>query len=129
MAKSLGIDLNSPSLCFTTTKKRGLSERNGNSVKRSIRRTTMLHPELDQSLREIKSKSVRRSIRISNLQNENSPKIMTHALEEKKAWKVSNQKAHNQQILNILNSGNLKILQTLPGIGPKTAIGLHSYRY
>ena len=56
------------------------------------------------------------------------PQKLTHALEEKQAWKIENQSAHNKNILGLLNSGNMKILQMLPGVGPKSAIIIHTQR-
>ncbi len=70
---------------------------------------------------------LRRSSRLSVVRP--PPPPLTHALEEKSCWRVANQKVHNDKILDIVNTANVKILQTLPGIGPKTAISIHSYRY
>ncbi|KAG7177582.1 chromosome-associated kinesin KIF4-like [Homarus americanus] len=38
------------------------------------------------------------------------------------------QKQHNETILKILNTGNLKKLQQLPTVGPKTAMVIHNFR-
>jgi len=38
------------------------------------------------------------------------------------------QQAHNDSILTLLNTGNLKLLTRLPAIGPKTGLIIHGYR-
>jgi len=43
-------------------------------------------------------------------------------------WKVDQQKKHNENILNFLNSANMKVLQALPAVGPKSACVIHTYR-
>lgn len=72
MAKALGMsDLDSPGLLFTQTKKPLPVTSGSRSVKRSMRRTTMLQPELRKTLCDVemnKPKVVRRSIRISKQQ-------------------------------------------------------------
>lgn len=43
-------------------------------------------------------------------------------------WRIENQERHNAKILAIVNTANLRVLQSLPGIGAKTAISIHSFR-
>merc|ERR1712002_215744 len=42
--------------------------------------------------------------------------------------KAAMQKKHNNSILTLLNTGNLKLLTALPAIGPKTGLIIHGYR-
>jgi len=49
-------------------------------------------------------------------------------LQVTKNWKVANQESHNKSLLKLLNTANLKVLQSIPAIGPKTAYILHSHR-
>ena len=44
-------------------------------------------------------------------------------------WKIRNQVKHNSQLLGLLNTANLKMLQAIPAIGPKTAYILYEHRY
>ena len=46
-----------------------------------------------------------------------------------KNWKVANQEEHNRSLLRVLNTANLKMLQSLPTVGPKTAYLIHSHRW
>ena len=46
----------------------------------------------------------------------------------KQNWKVRNQENHNAQLLGLLNTANLKMLQAIPAIGPKTAYILYEHR-
>ena len=46
----------------------------------------------------------------------------------KQNWKVRNQERHNTQLLGLLNTANLKMLQAIPAIGPKTAYILYEHR-
>ena len=82
----------------------------------------MMHPEFKQTLHQPSMSLVRRSVRISR----QDP--IKHAIKDDRMWKVRNMESHKRNLLEILNSGNLKILQSLPGIGPKTAIVVHSHR-
>ena len=61
------------------------------------------------------------------MQDSASPKLK-HPLQENKAWRVRNQNEHNSNLLTILNTANMGMLQKLPGIGPKSAIIIHSQR-
>ena len=47
----------------------------------------------------------------------------------KQNWKVKNQEKHNSRLLGLLNTANLKMLQAIPAIGPKTAYILYEHRY
>ena len=67
-------------------------------------------------------KDRRRSSRIEALKNFKNP------LEVTTNWTIFDQDKHNSNILNMLNSANLQMLQKLPAIGPKTAFVLHSHR-
>ena len=49
--------------------------------------------------------------------------------EVKDNWKIRNQEKHNARLLGLLNSANLKMLQSIPAIGPKTAYILLEHRY
>ena len=49
--------------------------------------------------------------------------------EVKQNWKVRNQERHNTRLLGLLNAANLKMLQAIPAIGPKTAYVLYEHRY
>ena len=122
MATTLGINPGSPLLSFETPAHPVYRP------KKSVRRTTMLQPELNATLSMNKDSSnncLRRSKRLSVMQ----PAVpIMHALEEKQAWKVRNQIDHNDNMLRLLNNANVGMLQKLPGVGPKTAIILHSQR-
>ena len=83
--------------------------------------------------------AVRRSKRISMLQPPPmgppqpmgppaAPGPRVHPLEVRSHWSAKDQQEHNGLILGILNTANIGMLQKLPGIGPKTAIKLHTQR-
>ena len=57
-----------------------------------------------------------------------APGPRVHPLEVKGHWSTKDQQEHNGLILGILNTANIGMLQKLPGIGPKTAIKLHTQR-
>ena len=79
---------------------------------------------------------VRRSKRISMLPPPQpiamgppaAPGPRVHPLEVRSHWSATDQQEHNSLILGILNTANIGMLQKLPGIGPKTAIKLHTQR-
>ena len=79
---------------------------------------------------------LRRSKRISMLQPPPPqpmgppapPGPRVHPLEVRSHWSAKDQQEHNGLILGILNTANIGMLQKLPGIGPKTAIKLHTQR-
>ena len=48
--------------------------------------------------------------------------------EVKQNWEIKNQEKHNAKVLDLLNTGNLKLLQSLPAIGQKTAYTLFEHR-
>merc|ERR1712080_159362 len=82
----------------------------------------MLPPELNKTLNE-SFKNRRRSSRLEAMTN-----VFKNPLEVKANWKVFDQDQHNANILNMLNSANLQMLQKIPAIGPKTAFLIHSHR-
>merc|ERR1712029_230158 len=114
MAKSMGIDLD----MFDDFDAKPKSVQ---KPKRSMRRTTMLPPELSKTLNET-FKDRRRSSRLEALDKFKNP------LEVKSNWQVFDQEKHNSNILSMLNSANLQMLQKIPAIGPKTAFMIHSHR-
>jgi len=114
MAKSMGIDLQ----MFDDFDNKPKSVQ---KPKRSVRRTTMLPPELNKTLNE-SFKDRRRSSRLEALNKFKNP------LEVKSNWQIFDQDKHNSNILTMLNSANLQMLQKIPAIGPKTAFLLHTHR-
>ena len=56
--------------------------------------------------------------------------VVQHPLFNQNAFTVdpARQRAHNDSILTLLNTGSLKLLTALPAIGPKTGCILHGYR-
>ena len=114
MAKSMGIDLD----MFDDFDAKPKSVQ---KPKRSVRRTTMLPPELNKTLNE-SFKDRRRSSRLEALNKFKNP------LEVKSNWQIFDQDKHNTNILTMLNSANLQMLQKIPAIGPKTAFLLHTHR-
>ena len=44
-------------------------------------------------------------------------------------WCDADQEHHRGVILNMINTANIKMLQSIPAIGPKTAYLIQSYRY
>ena len=97
------------------------------------------HNELLQSFsipNEDAAPVLRRSKRISMLQPPPPqpmgppapPGPRVHPLEVRSHWSAKDQQEHNGLILGILNTANIGMLQKLPGIGPKTAIKLHTQR-
>ena len=48
--------------------------------------------------------------------------------EVKQNWEVKNQEKHNAKVLDLLNTANLKVLQKIPAIGPKTAYSIYEHR-
>jgi len=125
MAKEMGID--SPLLMFgdeddfdNNTQRTSTVRKK--SVKRSVRRTTMLPPELSKTLNET-FKDRRRSSRLEALDLK-----FKNPLEVKSNWQVFDQEKHNANILTMVNTANLQMLQKIPAIGPKTAFMIHSHR-
>lgn len=116
MAKEMGIE-GSPLLMFDDD-----NDRVKNKPKRSVRRTTMLPPELNKTLNESFKSDRRRSSRLEALQKFKNP------LEVKSNWQIFDQSKHNENILAMLNTANLQMLQKIPAIGPKTAFLIHSQR-
>ena len=57
----------------------------------------------------------------------------TTIIEENNKWNLvvspTLLKQHNKKILDVLNKGNLKELQTLPTVGPKTAMVISNFRF
>ncbi|CAB4058102.1 Kinesin heavy chain [Lepeophtheirus salmonis] len=51
-----------------------------------------------------------------------------HPMNVAENWSVQSQESHNENVLKILNSGNMRVLQALPAIGPKSAMVIHMYR-
>jgi len=125
--------------------------RAASKVRRSSRRTTMLHHELNDTLREIRSSTInrRQSVRLAERpvreatrdkyygspeKDEGGHNLMQgefrHPLEVKENWNVdpNKQRKHNENILNLLNSANMKVLQALPAIGPKASLVIASER-
>ena len=49
-------------------------------------------------------------------------------LESTSLWCDADQEHHKDVILNLINTANLKMLQSIPAIGPKTAYLIQSYR-
>merc|ERR1719322_351716 len=150
LEKTLGLNSDSPLLFGCDSPRRCSTSRRPaapGTVKRSARRTTMLQPELNQSLLAARQSFsipnedtvplLRRSKRISMLQPPPPPQPMgppappgprVHPLEVRSHWSAKDQQEHNGLILGILNTANIGMLQKLPGIGPKTAIKLHTQR-
>jgi len=123
MAKEMGI--NSPLLMFGDEDDNiPRTARKCSTAKRSVRRTTMLPPELSKTLNESfnQNKDRRRSSRLEVLQKFKNP------LDVKANWQVFDQDKHNGNILSMVNSANLQMLQKIPAIGPKTAFLIHSHR-
>ena len=118
MAKSMGI--NSPLLndIFDENRKPVPNK----SVKRSVRRTTMLPPELNRTLNETFGtsgnnsivKNRRRSSRLEAMHVVPTTKSFKNPLEVKSNWTIFDQEKHNSNILNMINSANLQMLQKLP---------------
>ena len=78
---------------------------------------------------------VRRSVRLSEKVTTNITQSgacndaeFKQPFEVKEHWKVKNQDKHNARLLGLLNSANLKVLQAIPAIGPKTAYVLMEHR-
>ena len=116
LAKSMGIS--SPLLMFDDF---DLKPKSVQKPKRSVRRTTMLPPELNRTIND-SFKDRRRSSRIESLNKFKNP------LEVKNNWQIFDQDKHNANILTMLNTANLQMLQKIPAIGPKTAFLIHSQR-
>ena len=115
MAKSMGI--NSPLLMFDDNFDENQKQVPKKSVKRSIRRTTMLPPELNKSLNgtfgsNAMMKNRRRSSRLEAMHV--PTKSFKNPLEVTSNWTIFDQDKHNSNILNMLNSANLQMLQKLP---------------
>ncbi len=134
MEKTLGLNPDSPLLFGCDDDGDGGSTRPASvRAKRSVRRTTMVHSELSKSLFGVKADEqeavLRRSKRLSVLQaTMPPPPPRVHPLQTKTAWTVYDQGEHNANILTLLNSGNHTMLEKLPGIGPKTAVKIHTQR-
>jgi len=135
MERTLGINHDSPStMMFTSSSATTKTMK----PKRSSRRTTMMSSELNQTLREIQnSTNRRRSVRVaaqgkyygSPTSKEGEGQAAgKHPLLETSNWKIHNQARHNNKVLDILNTGNTKLLAGLPGVGPKTAFLIHQHR-
>ena len=124
MAQSMGI--NSPCFLFDDDEFENKRPFVPKSVKRSVRRTTMLHSELNQTLGDTFSdfKERRRSSRLEAMQMQK----FKNPLEVTSNWTIFDQDKHNANILTMINSANLQMLQKLPAIGPKTAFVLHTHR-
>jgi DNA uptake protein ComE-like DNA-binding protein len=99
----------------------------------------MLHPELSKSIRESRQSNMaddlqfglRRSKRLSMMPPPpvmSAPGLRVHPLEVRSHWTSNDQKEQNSLMLGILNRAELRMLQKLPGVGPKTAIKLHTQR-
>merc|ERR1712025_1306350 len=97
--------------------------------------TTMMSSELNRTLKEIQnSDHSRRSVRVAaqgkyygSPGNEGN----RHLLMEQENWKKVDprrQASHNNKLLDILNTGNAKLLAGLPAVGPKTAFLIHQQR-
>ena len=118
MAKSMGI--NSPLLDDIFDENRKPVPKK--SVKRSVRRTTMLPPELNRTLNETFGtssnnsmiKNRRRSSRLEAMHVVPTTKSFKNPLEVKSNWTIFDQEKHNSNILNMINSANLQMLQKLP---------------
>ncbi|KAH8236876.1 hypothetical protein KR026_001717 [Drosophila bipectinata] len=123
-------------------------------VQRVLRRSTRLMSiqsihESNTTQRLNKTENLRRSVRLAQLKEEpardsNKTKGVVKAMDliptvtvgtgevakkktkkEKSSWLDS----HRKDFLNLLNNGSVKELKKLPGIGPKTAASLATYRY
>ena len=120
MQRTLGINLDSPSLMFTTSKPKqdgGLTK-----SRKSSRLTTMMASELNDTLKEIQNftGNRRRSVRVAaKTQAEEAGKSFNaeqaripHPLLQDDNWKVDSltQTRHNNKILDVINSGNAKML-------------------
>ena len=120
MQRTLGINLDSPSLMFTTSKPKqdsGLKK-----TRKSSRRTTMMASELNETLKEIQNftGNRRKSVRVAaRTQAEEAGKSanaeqgrIPHPLLQDENWKVDSltQTRHNIKILDVINSGNAKML-------------------
>lgn len=156
MERMLGINANSPGAqdFFDTTTASSSTAVKKPTVKKSIRRTTMLTSEIfdgvtladirkDQQSLAMGNPNRRRSSRVeriyygspSNLgksrdQEETSGGQFKHPLMVKENWKVlaGRQKTHNNNILTLLNTANTAMLTKLPAVGPKSAYVLQQYR-
>ena len=115
MAKSMGI--NSPLLMFEDNfdenQQRIVPKK---SVKRSTRRTTMLPPELNKTLNDTfgSNAMMKNRRRSSRLEAMHVTKTFKNPLEVTSNWTIFDQDKHNSNILNMLNSANLQMLQKLP---------------
>jgi len=136
MERTLGINPDSPSAIMFTAPTRTVGAKNKNLPKRSSRRTTMMSSELNRTLKEIQNSDHgrRRSVRVAaqgkyygSPGNEGN----RHLLMEQENWKKVDprrQASHNNKLLDILNTGNAKLLAGLPAVGPKTAFLIHQQR-
>jgi len=136
MERTLGINPDSPSAIMFTAPTRPASTQ---KPKRSTRRTTMMSSELNQTLREIQNTNHgrRRSVRVAaqgkyyGSPGKEGEDGNRHILMEQENWKKVDprrQAMHNNKILDILNTGNAKLLAGLPAVGPKTAFLIHQQR-
>jgi len=154
MTMAMGIDMDSPGMkeIFESPAQKPPPL----NRKKSSRRTTMMQPELRQSLRKsclthnmkpreeppkIEGGTAGNRRRSSRIAASSQPATESKSddgsgrksdfkqpLQVTKNWKVSNQDDHNKSLLRLLNTANLKMLQSLPTVGPKTAYLIHSHR-
>ena len=130
MERTLGINLDSPTLMFTVNKAQPGTE--AKKSRKSSRRTTMMSSELNETLREIQNvadSSRRRSIRVAaqgkfygspsqiSLEKENSNETEENLhplLGTEKKMNPAKQQKHNRTILDFINCGNVKQLGVSP---------------
>merc|ERR1712155_134272 len=130
MERTLGINLDSPTLMFTVNKAQPGTE--AKKSRKSSRRTTMMSSELNETLREIQNvadSSRRRSIRVAaqgkfygspsqiSLDKENSYETEENLhplLGTEKKMDPAKQQKHNRTILDFINCGNVKQLGVSP---------------
>jgi len=99
----------------------------------------MMSSELNETLAEMRNmtgNNRRRSTRVAAqgkcYGSPSNPRVekgeFRHPLMVDENWKVEKQMKHNENILNLLNTANMKVLQALPAVGPKSACAIHVYR-
>ncbi|XP_040579855.1 kinesin-like protein Nod [Lepeophtheirus salmonis] len=120
MEKELGINPSSPIL-FENRKTRRQAIINDKYMEETLK-------SVRKSLSDKKYESSRRrSVRLQEKNLKRNSEIQ-HPMNVAENWSVQSQESHNENVLKILNSGNMRVLQALPAIGPKSAMVIHMYR-
>ena len=132
MTLQFGLDENNPFLCDdfdgpTRTSSTALKP------KRSVRRTTMLPPEMNRTLDasglNLPATGRRRSVRLASATaTASAGSTFKNPLEVRSNWQVFDQEKHNASVLCMINTANIAMLQKIPAIGPKTAFIIQKQR-